>query len=230
MSIHTDRDTGLEHGVVTYTVPRVNLLPDEVHEARRLRRTQLAMGGCVVAVLAALGAGYVVLAGQTDAAADELAAEQARTDVLRAEESEYAEVPRIMAQVDSAKSAQATAMANDVLWYRYLNDLALTYPAEVWLTNLTATVAGPTTAVAPVAGADPLATPGVGSLTVSGKALAHSDVASWLDVLAGTPGFADAGFSNSTLSEVGGQSIVEFSSDAVVTGDALSHRFDQKAN
>jgi Tfp pilus assembly protein PilN len=149
---------------------------------------------------------------------------------LQAEQAKYAEVPKVLAQVESAKTAQETAMANDVLWYRYLNDLALTYPSEVWLENLTATVAGPgPEAAVPVAGTDPLATPGVGTIQFTGKALQHSDVASWLDVLDGTKGFADASFSSSTRTQVDEQDVVQFTSDAVVTGDALSHRFDRKA-
>ncbi len=230
MSIHTDPDTGLQHGVVTYTIPRVNLLPPEIHEARKLRRTQLAMGGVVVAALAGIGGVYVLASGAANAAEEELQAEQARTSVLQAEQGKYAEVPRVLAQVDSAKAAQETAMANDVLWYRYLNDLALTYPSEVWLENLTATVAGPgPEAAVPVSGTDPLATPGIGTITFTGKALQHSDVASWLDVLDGTKGFADASFSSSTRTQVNEQDVVQFTSDAVVTGDALSHRFDRKA-
>lgn len=124
-------------------------------------------------------------------------------------------------------------MANDVLWYRYLNDLALTYPSEVWLQNFTAAVAapaGPTAGAAPVAGTDPLATPGIGAITFTGRALEHSDVASWLDVLDGTPGFADGSFSTSTRTQVDGQDVVDFTSDVVVTGDALSHRYDRKAS
>ncbi len=233
MSILTDNDTGLDHGVVTYTLPRVNLLPPEIFEARKLRRTQLGLSGVIVAVIAAVGAGYVVPAALADAAAEELAVEQAQTTKLQAEQAKYAEVPKILAQVDSAKAAQETAMATDVLWYRYLNDLALTYPGEVWLGNLTATVAGtPGTAAAaaPVVGANPLATPGIGTITFTGTALEHSDVASWLDVLDGTPGFADGSFSSSTRSEIDGQDVVEFTSDVVVTGDALSHRYDRKAS
>ena len=234
MSISTDQDTGLGQGLVTYTLPRVNLLPPEIHQARKLRHTQGVLGVCVLAVLAAVGGGYMFASNQADTAAEELAVEQAQTTRLQAEQAKYAEVPRVLAQVDGAKAAQETAMSTDVLWYRYLNDLALTYPSEVWLGNMTATVAGPggTTGAAavPVAGADPLATPGIGTVQFTGTALEHSDVASWLDVLAGTSGFADARFSSSTRAQIDGQDVVQFTSNAVVTGDALSHRFDRKAS
>jgi Tfp pilus assembly protein PilN len=227
MSLLTDRDTGLDSGVVSYSLPRVNLLPPEIHEARRLRRTQLALGGCVVAVLAALGGVYAVAAGSATTAGEELAAEQARTTTLSAEQAKYAEVPRVLAQVDGAKAAQERAMATDVLWYSVLNDLALTYPSEVWLDTLTVTVADPSQTASTT---NPLATPGIGMVTFTGKAETHSDVASWLDVLDRTSGFADGSYTSSTRTDADGQIVVEFTSDAVVTGDALSHRFDRKAS
>jgi Tfp pilus assembly protein PilN len=217
----------------TYTTPRVNLLPGEILEARRLKRTQgfLALG--VAGVLAVVAAGYLASQQRADEAADQLATSQARTSVLQTEQAKYAEVPKVLAEVDAAKSAQQTAMATDVLWYRYLNDLALTYPQNVWLTNMTASVAatGGTTGQAgvPVAGANPLATPGIGTITFTGTGLDHPDVAAWLEVLDGTDGFADAYFSSSQRAELEGQAVVQFSSSVTITGDALSHRFDREA-
>ena len=214
---------------VTYRIPRVNLLPPEIHEARRLKRTQAGLAAVVAVVLLGIGGVYVLSQQRADAAQQDLTASQARTAALQAEQAEYAEVPRVLAQVESAELARETAMGTDVLWYRYLNDLALSYPAEVWLGNLTATVAGPGVAAVPVAGSNPLATPGIGTVTFAGQALDHPDVASWLDVLAGTPGLADPYFNNSQKSEVDGTEIVDFTSTVVVTEDALSHRYDRKA-
>ena len=218
---------------VTYRMPRVNLLPPEIFEARRFKRTQGALAVCVAATLLVAGGVYVLSQQRADNAQDDLTTAQARTTVLQAEQAEYAEVPRVLAQVESAQLARETAMSTDVLWYRYLNDLALSYPAEVWLGNLTATVAGPGAATGaaavPVAGSNPLATPGVGTVTFTGTALDHPDVASWLDVLAGTPGFADPYFSSSQKSQIDGTDVVEFTSQVVVTPDALSGRYDRKA-
>lgn len=218
---------------VTYRIPRVNLLPPEILEARRFKRTQGILGACVIAAVVLLGGVYYLSQQRADAAGQELATAQARTTVLQAEQAEYAEVPRVLAQVESAQLAREIAMGTDVLWYRYLNDLALSYPAEVWLGDLTASVAGPGgvtgAAAVPVAGSNPLATPGIGTITFTGTALAHPDIASWLDVLAGTPGFADPSFSSSTRSEIDGNDVVQFTSQAVVTGDALSGRYNRKA-
>lgn len=216
-----------------YTVPRVNLLPPEILQTRRFRRTQKLLALAVVGTLAAVGGLYYMAQQRADAAAEELAVAQAETSRLKTEEAKYAEVPRIIAQVDAAKGARDQALATNVAWYRYLNDLALTYPDTVWLENLTASVAAPggTTGAAPVpvAGSNPLATPGIGTVTFTGTALEHSDVASWLDVLASTKGFADAYFTNSARSQIDGSDVVNFTSQVVVTGDALWNRYESEA-
>lgn len=223
----------LPETLTTYTVPRVNLLPPEIIETRRFRRTQGGLAAGVACVLIAAGGVYVLAQQRSDAAAEELTVAQAETSRLKTEEAKYAEVPRIIAQVDAAKSARDQALSTNVKWYSYLNDLALAYPESVWLENLTATVAAPGAtagaAPVPVAGTNPLATPGVGTVTFSGTALEHSDVASWLDVLAGTNGFADAYFTNSSRTQIDGQDVVKFTSQVVVTGEALWDRYENEA-
>jgi len=215
----------------SYTVPRVNLLPPEILENRRFARTRRLLALAVVGTLAAVGGLYYLAVERADTAAADLAVVQAETTRLKAEEAKYAEVPRVIAQVDAAEAARDQALSTNVAWYRYLNDLALTYPETVWLDTMTASVAASTdgTAPVPVAGTNPLATPGIGTVTFTGKALEHSDVASWLDVLAGTEGFADAYFSNSTRSQIDGTDVVTFSSQVVVTGDALWDRYESEA-
>ncbi len=215
---------------VGYTVPRVNLLPPEIAQERQLRRTQAILGLVVVGVLGAVGAGYLLASAGADSAADGLATEQKRTVTLNAEASKYAEVPRTLAQVESAQNARSTAMASDVLWSPYLDDLALTYPKDVWITDLTATVGAPAGAAA-ASGlpADPLTRSGIGTITVLGTGKVHSDVSAWLDVLAGTEGFADPSLSQSERNQIDGTVIVDFTTQAVVTSDALSNRYEREA-
>jgi Tfp pilus assembly protein PilN len=122
-------------------------------------------------------------------------------------------------------------MANDVEWFRQLNNFSLTIPSNVWMTGLTMGLA-PATAASPSATATttPAApTPAnVGTLSVQGVALNHPDVATWLDVLARQPGMSDAYFSNSTKAKIGKKDVVNFTSTATVTSVALSHRYDGK--
>jgi len=216
---------------IAYTIPRVNLPPPEITAARTFRRTQAGLGACAVLVVAAIVGVFVLSQRQANQSAENLAAEQSTTSSLQAQQAEYAQVPIVLAQVEAAEAARETAMGSDVLWYRYLNDLASTYPPNVWLGGMTATIGSPTvaTVLAP-SSTDPLATPGIGTISFTGTGLTNPDVASWLDVLAATPGFADASLTSATRAERGGQTVVDFATQVVVTDEAKSHRFDRKAS
>lgn len=214
-----------------YTVPRINLLPPEIEAERRLRKTQGILGGVAMGVVALLAGGFVLSVAAVNQAEEGLATEQNRTLQLQTEEGRYAEVPKVLAQVEEAQSARALAMFSDVKWFDYLHNVAATYPEDVWLSDMTATVAASSaSATSGALPTDPLATPGMGTVSFSGTALRHSDVATWLDVLAATDGFADPSFSSSARSEIGGQTVVNFSSSVVVTVDARWARHDRKAS
>lgn len=212
---------------VAYVVPRVNLLPPEVTAARALRRTQIGLGAALLVVLGAIAGVFLLSVQKADTAGENLAAEQARTSVLQAEQAEYARVPAVLAEVEAAQTARETAMGTDVLWYEYLDAIARTYPENVWLGDLTAAVTATTAATA--VSADPLATPGIGTVSFTGSSLALPDVAAWLDVLAATTGFADPSLTSATRTELDGRVVVDFTSSATITDQALSHRFDREA-
>lgn len=214
----------------SYAVPRVNLLPDEITAERRLRRTQLVLGAVTLAVVGALAGGYVLSAASVAAAQDDLDAEQARTAALQTEAGEYAEVPLVLAEVDSAQSARTLAMAQDSLWYSQLNQLANSYPSNVWLRDLSVTL---TSTGAAAAAPDPNAvvTPtGLGTLTFNGTGLQHSDASAFLDVLESTPGYTYPYLSVSERVDIEGNVVVDFTATVTVTDDLLSHRFEPKAS
>ncbi len=176
-------------------------------------------------------------------AKNDLQAVQVRTSQLTAEKARYAEVPRVLAQVEAAEDIRAKAMATDVLWYRYLNDVALAVPSPVWLTQLSMAVpatgiTGTGIAVAPPAapGTGPSLTPdGIGTLTFTAKGSKFPDAAAWMDSLEGGTGFDGVTLSNATADDDTAEdepTIVEFSGDVVITEDALSHspRYNRRAS
>lgn len=208
------------------TMPRVNLLPPEVVEIRRFRRVQYGLGGAVLAavgvviLLLVLAMGAVSSAQQrVDAARDEHSQLQGRVAKLNG-------VKQVYTQVASSEAQLRSAMGGEVQFSHYLNDLSMTIPQNVWLTNLSITLAGTGTAP-PARGSNPVATPGVGTVTAIGTAFSHNDVASWLESLGRQKGYADPYFSSSTVSATGARQTVNFSSTATVTAAALSHRFDR---
>lgn len=210
-------------------MPRVNLLPPEILQKRRLRRTKVALGGSLVVLVAALGGAYVMQVDATHKAQDDLDVATAQHAALVQAQAKYADVPRTIAAIDAAETTRELAMAEDVEWYRTLTNISLTQPANVWLTKLTLQVTPAGTA--PAAGTAPLAGAGaaqVGTVSAEGSALDHPDVATWLDTLGRQPGMSDAYFTSSKKAKVGSKVVVEFQSTASLGADVLSHRYDRK--
>ena len=69
----------------------------------------------------------------------------------------------------------------------------------------------------------------IGTVTFTGVALTHDDVATWLESLASENGFANPYFSNSTEAKIGDQKVVNFSSTVDLTPDAHSGRYTKPA-
>jgi Tfp pilus assembly protein PilN len=229
MSILQPQDVSADLGAALSAgvrMPRVNLLPPEIIEGRKLRRTKAVLAGSLTLVVAALGVGYVTQVNAKNSAQDELSQAQSEGARLQAEQAKYADVPKTIAAIDAAETSREVAMSQDVEWYRTLTNFSLTLPQNVWFQTLNLQLAGSGDAAAvPAAGE---AANGIGVLTVEGRAKDHPDVATWLDVLGRQPGMADAYFSQSTKSKAGSTPIVDFSSTATITDEALSHRYDRK--
>jgi Tfp pilus assembly protein PilN len=226
--IDTGRDVSEIVGQTITRLPRVNLLPPEITQARRLRRTKAGLAAGLVVVVGAIGGVYTLQVNEKNVAQEDLTQAQAQGARLQAEQAKYAEVPRTIAAIDKAETMRETAMANDVEWYRSLTNVSVTLPSKVWLTALTLQVgtgAGGAAATAPAATA---LAGGVGTVTAVGTAMDHPDVATWLDVLGRQPGMSDAYFSSSKKKKVGAKTVVDFSSTATVTDEALSHHYDRK--
>jgi Tfp pilus assembly protein PilN len=175
------------------------------------------------------GGVYWLAANDADAAAEELALEQARTTELNAEAAQYAAVPAILASVDRAETALDTAMATDIEWYRYLSQMGSVTPEGVWFTTmtLTSTPAGTGAGV----GGDPLApVDAVGDVVTTGKALVYDDVATWMDNLSTVTGYDHVLFSTAQLEDQADEdSVVDFSVGAKVLPEAYSDRYVSEA-
>lgn len=211
-------------------VPKVNLLPPEILEGRRFARLQRWLAVVVVAVVALAAAGTWWAQTQVAEAEDRLAAAQVETAALQRKEASYAKVPKILAQVRAAESARQEAMANDLLWSKFLNQIALATTSDVWLTKVDAQVTAGTDgagATAVVSSTEPLQPAGIGTLTVEGAAHDYDDVAGWLEAFQAIPGL-DVSTLHTAVSEPGDDSAapVTFTTSVTITAAALTHRFD----
>jgi Tfp pilus assembly protein PilN len=206
-----------------YTVlPRVNLLPPEIEEGRRFRRIQYGLAGGVALTVGAVTLLYVAAVGSVADANAEVDAAQATNAQLRAEAAKYGDVSAVYARAAAAEAMLTQAMGEEVRYSRFLSDLSLSMPDKVWLKSLTFTQS-PTAAA--VGGTEP----GIGTVTVSGVGFSHDDVAVWLESLAGQEGYTNPYFSSSTESLIGTRTVVDFTSTATLTADALSGEYTKPA-
>jgi Tfp pilus assembly protein PilN len=221
--------TATETTTTLVGLPRVNLLPPEISAARRLRKVQAGLGVGVGASVLVVGALVLAAAGQVSDAQDDLDASKAQGTALQAETSKYADVPAVYAAVDAKEAQLSLAMGKEIRWSYFLNDLSLVTPGKVWLTSVTVAETVDATPVAGAAPATGIGTPGIGTVTFAGAGSEHNDVAAWLRALAGQKGLADPYFTRSTEEKIGEQDSVTFDSQAVITDEALSGRYMQKA-
>lgn len=217
MTVQTESMTASAYAVL----PHVNLIPPEIEEARRLRQVRLALGGVVLLAAVGVGALYHLEQGSANSAQQQLASARQQDVVLQQQLSKFSNVNTVNQQVSAVKALYLNAMGDEIQWSHYLTDLSLMIPSNVWLNSIQATETGPSTGAAAAA---PGATSGYGTVTFTGTAFSHDDVATWLESLAKEPGYTDPYFSNSTEQLDGQRVVVKFSSTVTLTQQALSGR------
>ncbi|MGH8869296.1 MAG: PilN domain-containing protein [Actinomycetes bacterium] len=215
----------------TATAPHVNLLPPEIASERRIRRVKAAFAAAVALAVLAVGGLYLNAVSEVDGAQLQLQEVQDQQATMQDQVAALAHVKQTYAQVAAAQTLVKQARDQEVRWSYYLNDLSLSLPDGVWLDTMTlartdatgAAAATDTTAAVPVdpATGTTTATPGIGTVTFTGSAYGHNDVATWLETLSAQKGYADAYLTNSTERTAGSRTVVDFTSDVVVTDEAL---------
>jgi Tfp pilus assembly protein PilN len=222
-------DSGVTSARVDWApVPKVNLLPREILQGRRLARVKRALGAGVgvTLVLCAAATGWAMAAASS--AQEDYDAAQSRGAILKTEQARYAAVPKVLGLIQAAGTARERAMSTDVLWYGFLSDLAVTTPKGVTLSGMQVALD------APAASSDPLVPAGIGSVTFTGTAQHFPDVAAWLDAVGTVHGLDGSSLQSATragteAAQAAGSG-VNFSSTITVTSKALTHRYDRKAN
>ena len=131
---------------------------------------------------------------------------------LQAEVDELAEFAVLKAEFDNNVLILATALDNDVVWGRLLNDLGRLIPDRVWIDSFSGIVNPETGAV--------------GEIQVSGTAFDYPDVAAWLRSLDSTsfPSVDNTWVTNISQATIGEIPVVRFSSSTFITEGALSDR------
>jgi Tfp pilus assembly protein PilN len=205
----------------TAVAPRVNLLPPEIAERNTLRRAQLGMVGVGLAAVAVVGVMYTQASAKVSSAQRAKADAAAQNVRLNEQLGGLRNVEATYAQVDVANKTIATAMHDDIHWSTYLQDITLTLPENVWLNTMSVK----TTSATDAAPSDQVLDPGLGTVTFTGTALSHDDVASWLETVAKERGYSNAYFSQAQEKLINHRVVVDFSGTVNLTDKALSNTY-----
>lgn len=216
------RDRG-KGTLIAPSLPQVNLLPPEVYAARSLSRVKRWLAFVVVLALLA-AAGIVVLGVLTQQAAqDELATEQLRTEALLEEQKQYAEVPVVLSQLDNIRAARELGMSTEVMWRDYISAIAASAPEGVSIETVSILASSPMEL--PPAPLTPLDAAAVGTITFTANSLTVPDTAQWVEGLAAVPGLTNAWFSSATITEDEELAYYSVSGTVQITVDARADRF-----
>jgi Tfp pilus assembly protein PilN len=224
------------------TVPRVNLLPGEVHERRLVQRWRTGMGAALVVVLALLGLWYALEARQLGQARKEADRERAVADGLRTRQAQLQPYAELQDQVAAATQLRGVVYAHEIRFSGVMQDLAAIVPGNVWLTEMSvgAKDAGGTAATSTTGGGQQAAaapgSPGAGapvaSITFSGIGLGHVDVGGFMRALAKGPTrdgdrvYLNPYFTSSQkAASAGGPATVNFSASVDLSSAAYSGRY-----
>lgn len=208
---------------------RINLLPPEVEQKRRVRRQSgfLALGFVVFLVL--LGAIWFVRQSTLNQERETLAALQAQEQELQTKVDALQEFAQLEQTVTQKRATLAAAMVNDVAWSRLLVELSMVIPGDSWLTAFSGTAGSQTPApggTAPVPGA--VAT-NLGTLTFTAVTFDFPGVAKWITRLQQEMGksLQNVWVPTAAKAELGGRDVVNYSSTAELSPGAASGRYQQ---
>lgn len=121
---------------------RVNLLPREIEQRARARRTASYTVAAVAVFAALLGLIYLGKLGNLNDARSDRDAAQETVDERRAELASLEEFAQLDREVKARNALLSAAMATEISWARVLNDLALTFPPSSSMLTLEAAAEG----------------------------------------------------------------------------------------
>lgn len=176
-----------------------DLTPPELIASRRLRKVRVAVIAAVALVIAGAGAGYYAVRDQAQDAAATVASEQARSETLRAQQSQYSNVTALQVSIDQANAELATLMTSDVDTDELLGAIWHALPDGMTIGQIAVTIPPQTSGASPEAasgrsGAGTLDTSEqahIGTMTLSGTGTELNDVPAFIDRLRHIDGIFD---------------------------------------
>ncbi len=202
---------------------RVNLLPRELEQRSRARRSIRLSILVVLLALAIMGGLYAYQANEVRQAEDER--DRAAEDVARleAELAELEEFRELLDRHTTRGELLASAMEREISWARVLNDLALAFPGDASLLSLAVNVEEPTE---PVPG-EIAAGVRVGQISTSGYSVDElaPGVQTVLIDFEGARGFFNTYLSTAGVADIGETEVTNFDGTIDLDDDVYTERY-----
>jgi Tfp pilus assembly protein PilN len=204
-------------------VSQVNLLPPELRQRQKIRRTTSLVIVAGVALLALIGVFYVLRAQELAGVQDDLAAQNDRNAQLQTQIGELQEFATLQAELEAKQQLVSSLFLNEVSWSSALLDVSRVIPDASYLSNLSGQVAASGAGVpGPIGGGTPETTL-IGNMTFQGVAGGTETISSWLTRLEQVQGWVNAWVTNAAESEPFSE-IYTFTSGLDLTGVAATER------
>jgi Tfp pilus assembly protein PilN len=192
---------------------QVNLLPSEIRQRQRSRRTTalVALAGAVVVGFVLFL--YVLQGLQLSKVNDDLDAQEQTNARLQAQVNDLQRFAEITSTLQERKKLLEQTLAGTVPWSGVLHDLSLVTPDKMWLTSMTGDLTQSSGATAPPPGTTGTVAPQlVGSIQFAGDALDSKTVALWLTKLEEVDGWVNAWLSQAQKTTINTTDVFSFDS------------------
>ena len=180
-------------------VPRVNLLPPEIEEAKRSSRVRAGIGGlAIAALLVAIAATGVTVFLAAAAQARLLDAQEETIQILQ-DQNQYVEARTLAQRVETVKAAQLAATLTEIDMQALIRAVDATLPSGVLVSSFAIDSGSPIEEF-PVP-SSPLERPRVATLVLTATIPSLDAIQPWVLGLKALNGFADVFVSNVVLQE-----------------------------
>ena len=194
---------------------RISLLPREV-TLRREQHRQAVLVSTAVGALAVLLLLLWVLAGSKLADEQERAEKaEARAAQLERQAAALRDITALDAEIDQRAAAIQAALAGDIAWTRFIQEVATVMPGDVWLTSFSG-----------ARGDSSGETPTLGTVNFGVRGFDHTSTARWLMRMGGLPSLSGLWVPSSNK-DIGPPTSVTFSSTANLTPAVASGRAEE---
>jgi Tfp pilus assembly protein PilN len=195
---------------------RVNLLPEATKQRGRANQQRLMAAAAAGVLLLALGGVWWWASSQVRQAEDRLAAEQAVSAGLRAEEAELVAFRDLANRLDEAEEVLVASLSDEVSLAGVLQDLAAVMPEDAQIDTLTVGLQGV-----------PERTDVIGNLVITGRTLtSHAPgVERMLLSLEKITTFGELFLNSSTLDQEQEDPVATFSLEGAVRAEARTDRY-----